>query len=49
LVCLEAGVLVGDAHGRDLVVFGYDDRRTPVAGCTPELYDELLLARQSLD
>jgi fructose-1,6-bisphosphatase/inositol monophosphatase family enzyme len=49
LVCLEAGAVVGDAHGRDLVVLGHADRRTPVAACTPKLYDELLLARHSLD
>jgi myo-inositol-1(or 4)-monophosphatase len=48
LVCIEAGALVGDAHGRDLVVLGHADRRTPVAACTSELYDELSLLRRSL-
>jgi myo-inositol-1(or 4)-monophosphatase len=45
LVCAEAGVGVVDAHGRDLVVLDHDARRTPVAGATPELLAEAVLAR----
>ena len=45
LVCQEAGAHVADAEGRDLVVVGHDDRRTPVAAATPELLAALLEAR----
>ncbi len=45
LVCREAGASVADAHGRDLVVRGHGDRRTPVAAATKELQQELLSAR----
>ena len=45
LVCQEAGGVVVDALDRDLVALGHDDRRTPVAGATPELVDQLLTAR----
>ena len=42
LVCQESGVAVVDAAGRDLVTFEHTDRRTPVAGATPELREALL-------
>ena len=45
LVCTEAGGLVADARGRDLVVIDHAARRTPVAAATPELLDALLAAR----
>ena len=48
LVCQEAGVPVVDAFGRELVMLGHDDRRTPVAGATPELLAQLVDARRSL-
>jgi myo-inositol-1(or 4)-monophosphatase len=44
LVCREAGGAVADARGRDLVVRGHHDRRTPVAAATSVLLDELLAA-----
>jgi myo-inositol-1(or 4)-monophosphatase len=47
LVCLEAGARVVDAHGRDLLMRGHGDRRTPVAGATAALLDELVEARNS--
>lgn len=40
-VCLEAGALVVDAKGRDLVTRGHDERRTPLAAGTPELLVQL--------
>ncbi|MBV9664373.1 MAG: inositol monophosphatase [Actinobacteria bacterium] len=40
-VCHEAGALAADLHGRDLVVRGHADRRTPVAAGTPELLEQL--------
>lgn len=48
LVCQEAGALVVDADGRDLVTLEHADRRTPVAGATATLLDELRAARRSL-
>ena len=45
LVCLEAGAVVGEAAGRDLVTLGAGERRSPVAAATPELLAEVLGAR----
>lgn len=42
LVCQEAGAVVGDAGGRDLVVRDATGRRSVVAAATPELMSELL-------
>jgi len=47
LICREAGGAVVDAHGRNLVVRGHLDRRTPVAAATPELLTELVKASTS--
>jgi fructose-1,6-bisphosphatase/inositol monophosphatase family enzyme len=47
LVCTEAGAVVEDAEGRDLVVLEHDARRTPVAAATPGLLAEVLAARRS--
>lgn len=47
LVCREAGVEVVDAWGRDLVALAHDDRRTPVAGASAPLLDELVAARRT--
>ena len=46
LVCQEAGAVVADSAGRDLVARGHDDRRAPVAAATDPLLTALL---QSLD
>lgn len=46
LVCQEAGALVADGFGRDLVVLEHAARRTPVAAGTPELQAELVRLRQ---
>jgi fructose-1,6-bisphosphatase/inositol monophosphatase family enzyme len=45
LVCQEAGALVVDAAGRDLVVLQHDARRTPIAAATPELLAQAVEAR----
>jgi myo-inositol-1(or 4)-monophosphatase len=45
LICREAGAVVADAYGRDLVVLEPAARRTPVAAATPELFVSLLAAR----
>jgi len=44
LVCTEAGAVVGETQGRDLVVLGHEDRRAPAAAGTPELLADLLSA-----
>ena len=51
LVCREAGVEVVDAFDRALVDPGalhHGDRRTPVAGATPALTEQLVDARRRL-
>ncbi|MDQ3758241.1 MAG: hypothetical protein M3394_10375, partial [Actinomycetota bacterium] len=48
LVCSEAGAVVADAGGRELVVREHADRRAPVAAATTVLLDEVLL-RNSFD
>jgi fructose-1,6-bisphosphatase/inositol monophosphatase family enzyme len=47
LVCQEAGAVVVDSDGRDLVVLDHDDRRTPIAAATPALLAECVAARAS--
>jgi len=42
LACIEAGAVVRDAQGRDLVTADIDARRQLVAAGTPELADALL-------
>ena len=48
LLCREAGVPVVDLHGRDLVTLEHEERRTPVAGATDSVLDELIRARRSV-
>ncbi len=45
LVCAEVGVPVDDAFGRDLLTFDHAARRTPVAGCSPDVLDRLVSLR----
>ena len=47
LVCTEAGGVVADAQGRDLVVLEHGARRTPVAAATPALLEQALAARRT--
>lgn len=42
LICTEAGAVVGEVGGRDLLVRDPAERRGPVAAATPELMTELL-------
>jgi len=49
LICTEAGALVADALGRELVMRDHSDRRTPVAAGSSELLTELLAARATWD
>ena len=46
LVCQEAGGLVEEAFGRDLIVRQPGERRTIVAACTKALLDPLIAARR---
>jgi fructose-1,6-bisphosphatase/inositol monophosphatase family enzyme len=41
LVCTEAGAVVVEAGGLDLLTVDHDARRCPLAAATPELLDEL--------
>jgi fructose-1,6-bisphosphatase/inositol monophosphatase family enzyme len=50
LVCQEAGALVADLHGRDLVALGHGDRRTVIAANGASLFAEVSdLRRKSVD
>jgi myo-inositol-1(or 4)-monophosphatase len=44
LVCAEAGAVVGDARGRELLSLDHAQRRSPVAAATPQLFAELMEA-----
>ena len=46
-VLVEAGGVIVDAEGRELLTRDYGARRTPVAARTPALLEELLAARHS--
>ena len=47
LICQEAGGVLADGQGRDLVTLEHADRRTPLAAATPALLDEVVAARRS--
>jgi myo-inositol-1(or 4)-monophosphatase len=47
LVCREAGAIVVEAHGDELVVFNPDARRQLIAASTPELLDAVRVAAPS--
>ncbi|MEY2467354.1 MAG: monophosphatase [Actinomycetota bacterium] len=42
LVCHEAGAVVVDRYGEDLVVLDHTARRSPIAAATPELMEQIL-------
>ena len=44
LVCTEAGAVLGEAQGRELVTLSHADRRAPFAAATPALLTEFLSA-----
>lgn len=48
LICLEAGAVVADPFGQELVTTDFEARRTVVAAATPELLGEAVEARRSL-
>jgi myo-inositol-1(or 4)-monophosphatase len=47
LICQEAGAVVVDAFGRELVCLEHECRRTPIAAATAPLLDELVALRTS--
>jgi len=47
-VCREAGGVVVDATGAEIVSVGFLDRRTPVAAASEKLLAEALAARAGL-
>jgi fructose-1,6-bisphosphatase/inositol monophosphatase family enzyme len=44
LVCTEAGAVVAETTGTDLLTLSHTERRTPLAAATPALLTELLTA-----
>jgi myo-inositol-1(or 4)-monophosphatase len=44
LVCREAGAVVGEADGQELVTLSHDARRAPFAASTPALLGAFLAA-----
>jgi fructose-1,6-bisphosphatase/inositol monophosphatase family enzyme len=44
LMCTEAGAVVGEAHGQELVTLVHTDRRAPLAASTPALLETLRAA-----
>ena len=46
LVCLEAGAIVGDALGRELLTLDPSTRRLPMAAATQPLFDALRTSRR---
>lgn len=44
LVCREAGAVIGEVHGRDLIVGDPSQRRSPLVACSQQIYDSLLEA-----
>jgi myo-inositol-1(or 4)-monophosphatase len=48
LVCIEAGAIVGDAYGRELLALDHRIRRTPMAAATQPLFDALAASRREL-
>jgi myo-inositol-1(or 4)-monophosphatase len=44
LICTEAGAVMGELQGRDLVTLAHEDRRTPVAAATGALLEALRAA-----
>jgi myo-inositol-1(or 4)-monophosphatase len=48
LVCIEAGAIVGDARGRELLALDHRTRRTPMAAATQPLFDALVAGRREL-
>lgn len=46
LICREAGALITDGNGEELVTLGWEARRMPIAASTPALLTDVLNARK---
>jgi fructose-1,6-bisphosphatase/inositol monophosphatase family enzyme len=44
LICTEAGAVLAESGGRDLVTLAHSERRTPIAAATPALLEAFLAA-----
>jgi fructose-1,6-bisphosphatase/inositol monophosphatase family enzyme len=44
LICTEAGAVVAEAQGRELLTLEHEDRRSPLAAATPALLEALRAA-----
>ena len=44
LICTEAGAVLAEAQGRELLSLEHADRRAPLAAATPALLEELRTA-----
>jgi fructose-1,6-bisphosphatase/inositol monophosphatase family enzyme len=42
LICREAGAVIGEVHGRDLLVVDPNERRSPVVASSPALLQNLI-------
>jgi hypothetical protein len=49
LLCHEAGAVVTDGNGKDLVTTDWEARRMPIAAATPALLDALVAGRLGSD
>jgi fructose-1,6-bisphosphatase/inositol monophosphatase family enzyme len=49
LICQEAGAVVTETFGRELLVREYEARRSPIAAATPTLLAEALARRVDLE
>lgn len=49
LICTEAGAVVAESAGRNLVTLEHADRRTPLAAATPDLLEALKAATATVD
>jgi myo-inositol-1(or 4)-monophosphatase len=46
LICAEAGAVVGDVFGRELITLDHAERRAPIVAATQELFDAMLEHRR---
>jgi len=47
-ICAEAGALIGELNGRDLIVTSHGERRSPIVAATSALFDEASLIREKM-
>lgn len=47
-ICAEAGALIGELNGRELIVTSHGERRSPIVAATSALFDEASLIREKM-